>query len=362
MTFHSIKKLAVSTNLLLMISCGGSSGGGSDDSANLAIQAEQKAILSQFANAVIVPTYDDLAAKSAAMKEAAALFAGNQTQANLDATRAAWIATRTPWERSEAFLFGPVDSNGYDPQMDDWPLDHSKLEQTITANLTSPTDVATAETDVKGFHSIEFLLWGYNKSKTVASMTAAEDAYLTELTQDHARITTLLRDSWTSGASPYAKVLSSAGEAGNDKYASTQSAVQEMFDAMVGISDEVANSKISGPYKDQDSNKVESQFSYNSLVDFQDNITSLRNVYFGTLDGTVASASISSFVKARNTALDAQVVAGITASIATIGVIPEPFRDSLKDPAAAPKIDAAITTINSLRNLLETQVRPVVLP
>lgn len=361
MRFNTLKKITVSTGLLFMISCGGSSGG-SDDAASLALQTEQKAILSQFANAVIVPTYEDLATKSAAMKEAATAFAADQTQEKLDATRDAWVATRVPWERSEAFLFGPVDSNGYDPQMDDWPLDHSKLEQTIAANASSPIDVATAETDIKGFHSIEFLLWGFNKSKVVASMTAAEGSYLTALVSDHARITSLLRDAWTSGTTPYATVLTSAGDTGNDTYASTQSGIQEMFDAMVGIADEVANSKISGPYKDQDSNKVESQFSYNSLIDFQNNITSLRNVYFGTLDGTVATASISNFVKSHDPILDAEVTAGIAASIEAIGQIPEPFRDSLKDPTAAASIDAAITTINDLMTLLDTKVRPIVLP
>ena len=28
-----------------------------------------------------------------------------------------------PWEQSEAFLFGPVDILGLDPNMDSWPLD-----------------------------------------------------------------------------------------------------------------------------------------------------------------------------------------------------------------------------------------------
>ncbi|RYZ58420.1 MAG: peptidase M75 [Proteobacteria bacterium] len=360
MNLVSMKKFMSSAALLTMISCGGSSGGGGgDDGSTLALQVQQKAILAQFANFVIVPTYSELAEKSAALKAATDTFAGAQTQANLDAARAAWIATRIPWERSEAFLFGPVDSNGYDPAMDDWPLDHTKLDATVAAGST---DVATAETDVKGFHAIEFLLWGYNKSKTLASITTAEDNYLKLLTADHVRVTALLRDSWKEGSPSYATVFTTAGESGNDIYTSPQAAVQEMLEAMIGIADEVANGKISGPYKDQDSNKVESQFSYNSLVDFQDNLYSLRNVYFGSRDGTAATASLSTFVKAKDAALDVQVRAEIEAAIASIGLIPEPFRDSLKDPAAAPTIDAAIAAINTLGETLNTKVRAIVLP
>ena len=37
----------------------------------------------------------------------------------------AWITAREPWEESEAFLFGPVDELGLDPNMDSWPLDQN---------------------------------------------------------------------------------------------------------------------------------------------------------------------------------------------------------------------------------------------
>ncbi len=355
------RNILVSLALFTSISCGGSSGG-SEDSSSSDLQAEQKAILAQISSKVIVPTYQELAEKSLAMKAAADAFVADPTQAKLDAVRAAWVATRIPWERSEAFLFGPVDSEGYDPSMDSWPLEHAKLENTISSNASSPVDVATVEPDLKGFHAIEFLLYGFNKSKTLDTISAAERTYLSQLVADHVRITGLLSSAWSEGDKPFVSLLSTAGDTGNDRYTSAQSGVQEVFEAMIGIAEEVGKTKIAGPFDSGDTESVESQYSFNSLTDFRDNVVSLRNIYFGTLDGTIASASLSQFVKTRDAALDASVQAKITKAMDSITAIPEPFRDHLKDADAADEITAAITALEDLRSTLDTQVRPVVLP
>jgi hypothetical protein len=40
---------------------------------------------------------------------------------------------------------------------------------------------------------------------------------------------------------------------------------------------------------------VESPYSYNSITDFQDNIRSIRNVWYGSTNGTPASVSFYNF-------------------------------------------------------------------
>ena len=39
----------------------------------------------------------------------------------------------SPWETSEAFLFGPVADKGLDPNMDSWPLDQDGIVQILTS-------------------------------------------------------------------------------------------------------------------------------------------------------------------------------------------------------------------------------------
>ncbi len=171
-------KIFASISLVLLAACHSSSSHNDDASENAALKAAHQATLSLIATKVIVPTYTSLAEKSAALKTACYTLADSPTQANLDAAKTAWIATRVPWESSEAFLFGPVEDNGYDPKMDDWPLDDQNISDNIAKNATSPVDIDAADTGVKGFHAIEFLLWGASHNKTAAQLTANELSYL----------------------------------------------------------------------------------------------------------------------------------------------------------------------------------------
>ncbi|MBC7661111.1 MAG: peptidase M75 [Chitinophagaceae bacterium] len=357
------KHLVLGSGLVLMASCGGSSSNGHSNASDPALASEQTAIIKQVTDAVIVPTYKDLATKSLAMKAASDAFAAAPTQGNFTAARAAWTAARIPWEQSEAFLFGPVEQNSYDPKMDSWPLDHEKLTANIAINAATPVTIDSQDAGVKGFHAIEFIYWGYTQSKTNATqVTADEISYLKGLTDNHAHITTALANDWTTAAPNYANTLKTGGT-GSMAYASTHDAVEELLNAMVGIASEVGRTKIAGPATSGDADSVESQFSYNSLADFQNNIKSVQNVYYGSLDGTtVATSSFSSFVAVRNANLDAKVKASISGTITAIGAIPEPFRNSINNPAAKPAVDAAIRACADLRLLLDTEVRAIVLP
>lgn len=71
---------------------------------------------------VITATYEQLYTNAMALEEAANdLEIGNE--AALDNAKNKWQDTRAPWEESEGFLYGPVDTEGIDPAIDSWPVD-----------------------------------------------------------------------------------------------------------------------------------------------------------------------------------------------------------------------------------------------
>ena len=109
---------------------------------------------------VIEPTYSDLYARAADLRSAAETLAASPTDANLDATRTAWVNARKPWEQSEAFLFGPVESLGIDPSIDSWPVDRVQLDQVIDSQLELTADSISTNFGggLRGFHTIEYLL------------------------------------------------------------------------------------------------------------------------------------------------------------------------------------------------------------
>ena len=78
-------------------------------------------MLNDFANIVVLATYTELDNKAGDLLAAVKALKADPSQGNLEKAQQAWKATRKPWEQSESFLFGPVDTQGFDPALDSWP-------------------------------------------------------------------------------------------------------------------------------------------------------------------------------------------------------------------------------------------------
>lgn len=143
---------------------------------------ELKLIIEQYVDAVVLPTYEDLTKENQTLLTRvqelnAALQRGNKEQIDkaFEAAAQQWMTARRPWETSEAFLFGPVDQLGLDPNMDSWPLDVNALRTILNNGNFSETEYgedANKETveaaqNVRGFHTLEFLLFKQGKPRTL---------------------------------------------------------------------------------------------------------------------------------------------------------------------------------------------------
>jgi len=130
---------------------------------------ELKAIVADYVDVVVLPTYKDLTEANAALHLAVQNLAANPTNATFEQAAAAWMAARQPWEMSEGFLFGPVDELGLDPNMDSWPLDQDAIKNVLASGDFTGLDwsgdydeenegIAEAQS-IRGFHTLEFLLF-----------------------------------------------------------------------------------------------------------------------------------------------------------------------------------------------------------
>ena len=323
-------------------------------------------IIVDFADQVVVPTYSLLATRIDDLDDAARALAVAPNSDGLDAAQQAWIEARRPWEQSEGFLFGPVDTFGYDPAMDSWPVNRTDLDLVLASDATfTPEYVANLQETQKGFHTVEYLVFGVDRGKTAADLTARELEYLTALTAELAITAHALAASWTEsvdGMPPYRDLLATAGDADNTAYPSLTAAAQEILDGIIGICDEVANGKIAEPYDAHDAALVESQFAFNSIADFQDNLRSVQNAYLGSVPlATTSGRGLSSYVAGLDAALDGRVQSEIDAAIAAIGAIPAPFRDAISSPEAYDEIEAAQAAVRQLQTTFEGEVQPLVL-
>lgn len=127
------------------------------------------AICEQFVDVVVLPTYQDLQAKNRALLELVNTFRESPSDANFEAVCDAWILAREPWEKSEAFLIGPVANWGLDPNMDSWPLDVDAIVQVLNSqswsdmqwsgDFNEDSEEIGAAQSVRGYHTLEYLVF-----------------------------------------------------------------------------------------------------------------------------------------------------------------------------------------------------------
>jgi len=317
--------------------------------------ADYSQLLSNYSQNVVVATYQDLAGKAAALNTAAAAFAADPTnQGKLDAAAAAWVATREPWESSEAFLFGPAAFLSLDPSLDSWPVDRQQLSGVLnSAFALTPEFIAEGlGPALRGFHTIEYLLFRDGSARLAGAVTAREREYLVSVTQVLADDASLLSDEWNTG---FAVKFAHAGESGS-RYQTQGDALLEVIEGIVGIADEVANGKIADPFDQQNVELVESQFSWNSLTDFQHNVGSIWNAYTGGYQHGADGPGLDELVHAHDAALDARIQSEIQAAITAIGAIPAPFRNNLDKTA---QIVAAQQACSKVAITFENDVKPL---
>ena len=274
----------------------------------------------------------------------------------LPAVQHAWRDARVPWEQSEAFLFGPVDTDEHDPFLDTWPLNVTDLEAIIASNA----DIATVDLtdDVQGFHALEYLLFqDMNGNTDPAAIVAAlhnderRRAYMRRVMGEFTDHTQALRDSWDPDMGNFVAELAMAGH-GSMTYDSERAAMQTLLEAMIGIAAELHDAKLGAPSPAEE----ESRYSNNSRIDFLNNVRSINNVYEGRFDQTDStSMGVTDFVASQNPALDAEVRMAIRDTKAAIIAIPEPFGQSITahPDAVANAIQAAMALETKLGEVLE---------
>ena len=313
-------------------------------------------LLSNIATNVITATYDDYSEAAAELRLAVTEYAGSSTPSNLNAARNAWVAARAPWEASESFLIGPAVTQGLGAAMDTWPITQADLDEVMARPVVlSVNYVADLPGNQKGFHTIEFLLYGADGEKEPLDFTQREIAYLvsaTEVLKDDAEA---LLNAWVTSGGNYADNLANAGGAGSS-YSSERAAVRELMQSMIALADELANTKIETPRVTGDAFGAESRFSQTSTNDFLNNIRGIRNVYTGDY-GTVAGEGFSEFVALQDADLDEQFLRDLDIAENALDAIPESFQDAIvtaPDPVLAAQ--AAVEEVHDTLQRLTTVI------
>ncbi len=326
-----------------------------DGTCNYATKSYQEN-LKNIGENVITETYVELATESANLHAEINILVNTPSFSQLDIVRNAWRDTRAPWELSESFLFGPVDTKGIDPAIDSWPVNVIDLDNVLnsTDQLTEAY-VSGLIGELKGFHTIEYLLWGEDGNKELADFTAREYEYLIASSADLKTKTETLSNSWIASGENYVANISNAGTSASI-YQSEKSVLEELTNGLIGIADEVRNGKINDPLSQQDLTLEESRFSHNSKNDFSNNIRSISNIYNGKFN--IAGLGIYDIIYEINAELADRFNTEINEAITAIESIPNTFTDAIINNTTA--VENARDKVGVIQTTLESEILPII--
>ncbi len=335
------------------------------DPKDVVTESAMNAVIATYVDKVVIPTYAEMEKKVSAMNTAVVDFlddASNQTKLNNACD--AWRAARKPWEQSEAFLYGPADYENLDPSLDSWPLDKDGIDQMLASSNFDEIEGDTEDAQgLRGFHTIEYLLFEEGQPRKVANVTSNEREYMKRVSARLLTDTKQLHKAWVSGLGTEEVPIPFGEEMKKHTSQRTSSARNVLGEFVIlggiqNIAGEVGDVKIGNPYNYWKEGKtetavleVESWYSWNSLTDYEDNIVSIENSYMGgTRDNRDDDTSLSALVRSVDKDLDTKVQAKISAAIKAIKNIPAPFRNNL---GKATEIEAAMTACAEVTDVFD---------
>lgn len=324
-------------------------------------EAALQEVLTNLVNNVIVPTYTDLANDVEDLEKTLnGLTVSTITQSQIDQACRDFKAARQHWERSEAFLGGAASDFSIDPTIDSWPLDRAELLDYFKGGMTAEIQ---EESSILGFHALEFILFRNGQNRKVSELQgndtyanfegvsgADELKYAQQVCKLLKERCFQLQVAWegeknasrvavvkaaglpyqTENGLSYGENLTSAGQNSKSTFPHLKDAIAQVLSSnegsCVAICNEVGTAKIANPFSAGDIAYVESPYSYNSITDFQDNIRSIRNVWYGSTNGNITTGSFNAFFAAvgQNT-VNTAVVSAFNKAINDIGTMPAPF-------------------------------------
>ena len=322
--------------------------------------AQFKEIAENFLTKTVYPTYAALADATEELVENLNSFKASPSQDKLDKACKTFLAARSQWELSEAFLFGAATDFGIDPHIDSWPLDEDGFNDLmaspkILANMDGEDGAEYAGNklgnELLGFHGIEYILFENGAPKQVSKITGNEAIYVVAVSGDLRNRTAQLDVAWRGDAAPKARVelvedlelnttvgggdlnygenLLAAGQAGST-FRSWTHAMQAILQACSDIADEVGTSKIGKAHTGEDKSYIESPYSENSIADFYDNITSVKNVY----------THFHKYLEENDKDVDAALSAAIENALAKVKAMKAPFVTNFTDNSASTAMQA----------------------
>lgn len=173
---------------------------GEDDNVQPSDNFDRQAMLTHWADNIIIPGYVAFTASTTDLQAAAAAFVANPELITLSTLRSAWETAYLDWQKVAMYEIGKAEELLLTNNLNIYPVDVAALDANInsgTYNLELPST-----NDQQGFPALDYLLYGLDEEEsTLVNLYADNENYRLYLQAVANRINTLSQavlNDWTS--------------------------------------------------------------------------------------------------------------------------------------------------------------------
>tara|TARA_R100001143_G_scaffold52481_2_gene47708 strand:- start:85836 stop:86978 length:1143 start_codon:yes stop_codon:yes gene_type:complete len=197
--------LFLSTLIFLSCTDNGPSGPDVDD-------FDREAILVNWADNIIIPSFQNFAAETEALKLASEIFSADPTLQNLTDLRSQWLDSYKAWQHVSMFEMGTV--MNFRDYLNTYPTNANESSFNSDESKTIQNNIETGDYNLilpssrntQGFPALDYLLYGLadNDAELLSFYTTndhadAYRAYVTDLTTRIDTLTDTVLDNWING-------------------------------------------------------------------------------------------------------------------------------------------------------------------
>ncbi|MQY43217.1 peptidase [Epibacterium sp. SM1969] len=338
--------------------------------ATTSLAVEKEAVLTTYAD-IALATYEDSLTTAQTLQNAVNAFVAAPSAENLQAARAAWLASRVPYQQSEVYRFGNAIVDDWEGKVNAWPLDEGLIDyvdasyggpsdenalaalnivanpafklsgKEINAAKITPTlleetlhEADGVEANVAtGYHAIEFLLWGQDLKGTEHgagdrpwSDFAKGDACTNGNCDRRAEYLTAATDLLVSDLEWMVAQWADTGAARTNLFADEAAGITAMLTGMGSLSyGETAGERMRLGVMLNDPEEEHDCFSDNTHNSHYYDGLGVQNVYLGEyvrVNGELVSGpSLSDLVAETDAALDAEILTKLSQTMLALGRI-----------------------------------------
>ena len=326
-----------------------------DKTGNPKVEIDKKALLTNYADNLIIPAFEDLYQKSNTLSQRFGELKAEYSESKYNKVRQAFVELRISWQFCSAYGFGPAEDIVLRQALNTFPTDTTKIKSNIESGSYSL--VTSANFKAKGFPALDYLLYNIDSQTQEKVFTDAKILqYIEDVINDIKTNIDYVRNGWKTYRDEF------ISKTGNDAGSSLSLFINEFVKdyelakrAKVGIPLGISLSDVL-PYH------FEAPYSMNSSSLLNSNLHAYKIILTGPAKNDITKTDnlyeyLQELSATRGDALLADVIVKeLDESITLLNQLDVPLRKSVVIPAEKAKIEALYKNMQESVVLLKTDM------